>query len=115
MPKFITREEIVARQQAGETLILVEALPERYFKKEHLPGAININHDQVEELTPQLLPDKDVTIVSYCANAQCNNSAIVANKLEQLGYRNVFKYEGGKQDWIDAGLATETSKGISAA
>ena len=25
-----------------------------------------------------------------------------------MGYENAYEYEGGKQDWIDAGLPTET-------
>jgi rhodanese-related sulfurtransferase len=115
MSKLITREEIVARQKAGEKLILVEALPERYFNTEHLPGAININHDQIEALAALMLPDKNSVVVTYCANAQCNNSAIAANKLERLGYTNVYKYEAGKQDWIEAGLPIESIDKSSAA
>lgn len=113
MPAPITREEIIAHQQNGEPLILVEALPEKYYNSGHLPGAININHDQVEELAPQLLPDKTAAIVSYCSNKQCSNSTIVANRLEQLGYSNVFKYSGGKQDWSEAGLEMEGAEAVS--
>jgi rhodanese-related sulfurtransferase len=25
-----------------------------------------------------------------------------------MGYESAYEYEGGKQDWIDAGLPTET-------
>ncbi len=29
-----------------------------------------------------------------------------------MGYENAYEYEGGKQDWIDAGLPTETADRI---
>jgi rhodanese-related sulfurtransferase len=29
--------------------------------------------------------------------------------LTALGYENAFEYEGGKQDWIDAGYPTESA------
>jgi rhodanese-related sulfurtransferase len=32
----------------------------------------------------------------------------VARELAALGYTNVRDYAGGKQDWIDAGLPTES-------
>ena len=28
-----------------------------------------------------------------------------------MGYENAYDYEGGKQDWIDAGLPIETGRG----
>ena len=115
MSKLISREEIVQHSLTGEPLILVAVLPKRYFDQEHLPGAINIDHEQIEELVPDLIPDRETTIVAYCANAQCRNSGIAANRLERLGYTNVFKYEGGKQYWIEAGLPTESSEARSAA
>ena len=28
-----------------------------------------------------------------------------------MGYQNAYEYEGGKQDWIEAGYPTETGSG----
>ena len=112
MSDTIGREELHAAIDAGEVTV-VEALPEQYFADQHLPGAININHDQVEQLAPSLLPDKQAAIVTYCSNSACNNSTIAQAKLRALGYANVRKYAEGKQDWIEAGLPTE--RGLVAA
>lgn len=48
-------------------LVLVEALPEKYFRDWHLPGAKHLPHDQVKALAPALLPDDQAEIVTYCA------------------------------------------------
>jgi rhodanese-related sulfurtransferase len=103
----IGRHEVQARIARGSA-ILVEALPAKYYLDRHLPGAINIPHDQVDALAPSLLPDKSAEIVVYCANGPCKNSAIAAERLAALGYLNVSDYHEGKQDWIDAGLPIET-------
>ncbi len=109
----ITRNEIKALLDTGAAVTLVEALPEKYWKHSHLPGAINIPHDRTRELAPALLPNKDALIVVYCANEPCKNSTIASEELVALGYRNVREYVGGKQDWVDAGLPVE--KGRAAA
>lgn len=44
----------------------------------------------------------------YCWNTACTGSAYAAEQLETLGYRNVRRYIGGKQDWTDAGLPVES-------
>jgi rhodanese-related sulfurtransferase len=100
----ITREELQARLQRKTPVILVEALPEKYYRDAHLPGAINIPHDEVDAVAPRLLPDKAAEIVVYCANGPCKNSGIAAERLAALGYANVTDYHEGKADWIAAGL-----------
>jgi len=64
--QIITRAQLNAQLGAGEKLILVDALPEKYFRFSHLQGSINIPHDKAEELIQRLLPDKKAEIVVYC-------------------------------------------------
>lgn len=109
----ITREQLVAAlQQGGVTL--VEALPERYWQASHLPGALNINHDEVDAKAPALLPERDADIVVYCANVNCQNSDIVAHRLGVLGYSQVRVYKGGKADWEAAGLPLQAAASAAA-
>ncbi len=109
MTAKITRDDLKAKLDRGEPVTIVEALPEPYYRKAHLPGALLMPHDHVDELAPTLLPDKGAEIVVYCADLPCPNSGIAAERLSQLGYANVREYAEGKQDWIDAGLPTERS------
>lgn len=115
MAQPITRDELKARLEAGNPPVLVEALPEQYFRKEHLPGAVNIPHDEIDALAPEVLLDKDAEIVTYCASATCRNSELAAKRLEALGYTNVREYVEGKADWIEAGLPTESGQVKAAA
>ena len=105
--KEITREGLKAKLDRGEELVLIETLGPKYYEDAHLPGAINIPHTEVDALAPEMLPDKSAQIVVYCSNRACQNSPQAARRLAALGYKNVYDYEEGKQDWIEAGLSTE--------
>jgi rhodanese-related sulfurtransferase len=107
MAPKITLDELRARIDANSDLILAEALPEKYFRHSHLPGAINLPHDEVDALAPELLPDKGAEIVVYCADGPCPNSGIASSRLVELGYTNVSDYHEGKAEWIKAGLPVE--------
>lgn len=107
MPTPITRDELRRRIDRDEPLVLLEALPAAHYEDVHLPGALNMPHDRVEELAPRLAPNRDAEVVVYCASAPCQNSGIAANRLVALGYTDVREYVEGKEDWIGAGLPVE--------
>ena len=108
----ITRDELRRAIEEGGVTV-VEALPAMYFEDAHLPGAINIPHDEVRELAPALLPDRSAPIVTYCANTPCRNSGIAAATLVAMGYTDVREYVEGKQDWTEAGLPVEAGSPAS--
>ncbi len=109
MTNTITREQIKDKLDKQKNMTLVEALPKKYFETEHLPGAINIPHDEISSKAPNMLPDKDALIVVYCASSECQNSKIATDELQQMGFTNVFKYVEGKQHWLEENLPVESS------
>lgn len=105
--KSIDLSLLQSQLKSGSPPAVVEALPEKYFRDWHLPGALHMPHDQVIELAPRLLPDQNRPVVVYCASATCQNSQIAARLLDRLGYRDVSVFVGGKQAWSEAGLPVE--------
>jgi len=104
MKTRITRDELRTRLDAGTPTILFEALPEKYYRDGHLPGALPIDHENVRNTAAALVPNKNATVVVYCASATCRNSDTAANQFAALGYTDVRVYVEGKKDWIEAGL-----------
>lgn len=102
----ITREELKAKMDRGDDLVLVEALSRDHYESSHLPGAINLPYEFVDE-AEGVLRDKGAEIVVYCMNRDCSASAEEARELEEMGYTRVLHYAAGKQDWIRAGLPVE--------
>ena len=68
MLETVSREELKAKMDRGETFTLVETLAEVAYQHAHLPGAINLPPDRMRELAPRLLPDKGAEIIVYCAS-----------------------------------------------
>ena len=114
MIQVIDRNTLSRKLAGAVPPVLVEALPEKYYRDWHLPGARHLPHDEVDRLAATVLPDKSADIVVYCASRSCQNSHIAAGRLEQMGYANVAVYAGGKQDWSEAGLAVERGEAQAA-
>lgn len=100
-------ETLWAKLERGDPLVVVDALAPMYYAARHLPGAINITPERVDGLAASHIPDLDTEVVVYCASVSCDASVEVAERLVELGYRNVLHYSGGKRDWANAGLPFE--------
>lgn len=109
MARVIDRQELHARLERGDRLVLVEALDPREFRRFHLPGALNLPWQRVRERAADLLPDRDAEIVVYCAVRTCDAATKALMALEEMGYGNLLHYLDGKYDWREAGLPVESS------
>ena len=109
MIERINRQGVVDLIGKPERVVLVEALPEKYYNDAHIPGAVQMDYTEVTDKAPSVLGDKDRKIVVYCASSECENSTKAARTLQQLGYDRIYVYKEGKQDWIEAGLRVESA------
>ena len=103
----IATETLRRRIENRDELVLVDALSLISYAASHLPGAMNMPPERVEDLAPRRIPDLGAEIVVYCASPTCMSSVEVAQRLIALGYANVRHYAGGKSAWIEAGLPLE--------
>ena len=103
----ISRDELRAKIESGEDFVLVDALAPMSYARSHLPGAINLPLEWVDERAPRRVPDLDTEIVVYCIDVKCTSSVFVGERLRSLGYTNVRHYADGKDDWTAAGLPLE--------
>ncbi|WP_265519749.1 rhodanese-like domain-containing protein [Nitratireductor luteus] len=108
MVEKISREDLKAKIECDNDFVLVDTLPATAYRKGHLPGAISIVSDDIVDVAPERIPDRNAEIVVYCGNGPCKRSSLAAERLENLGYTRVRDYHEGKADWIEAGLPLET-------
>lgn len=105
--RTISREELNERL-ANDNLTLVEVLAPKYYRKFHLPGAVNVPLDEdFDQRIQQVAPDKGAPVVVYCLDTDCDASPKAAKRLEELGYQDVFDYAAGKMDWKEGGLPVD--------
>jgi len=62
----ISREELRAKIERHERFFLFEVLPEPYYRKHHLPGAIHLPPNDVLATVERIAPDRAADIVLYC-------------------------------------------------
>jgi len=105
MPIEIRRKDVKTLVAQGRVQ-LVEVLPASEYKKEHLPQAVNIPLETMTSETTKSLR-KDIAVIVYCADFQCDLSARAAWRLETMGFQEVYRYTPGKADWLAAGWETE--------
>ena len=75
------------------------------MKIAELQGSINVPFEEVETFAKDL--DRDAEMVVYCANYMCTASGAAAQKLKEMGFENVWAYEGGTAEWYQMGLKAE--------
>jgi molybdopterin/thiamine biosynthesis adenylyltransferase/rhodanese-related sulfurtransferase len=98
----ISPEELKARLEAGERLQLLDVREQDEVAQGMLPGARHLGRAHFESRVEDVVPDKDVPVVVYCAGGV--RSAFSAKTLKELGYRRVASLAGGYTGWKGLGF-----------
>lgn len=96
-----TVAQVRARQEAGEHLCLVDVREDHEWARGYIPGAIHIGRGILERDIERRIPDPDQEIILYCGGGY--RSALAADNLQKMGYRNVVSMDGGIRAWQEAG------------
>jgi rhodanese-related sulfurtransferase len=102
--KEATVQDIKERLDAGEKLILVDTREDNEWARGHILGAVHLGKGVIERDIENSLPDKEATLVLYCGGGF--RSALAADNVQKMGYKNVISMDGGWKGWTDAGFPT---------
>ncbi len=119
--KIVSTEELKQWIDQKKAMLIVDTMPnEASYKKQHIPGAVQIEFPipemtRIDEavkanLEKLLGPNKDRTIVFYCGFVKCTRSHNAAMWAVKLGYKNVYRHPGGIKAWTDADYPVEKAK-----
>ena len=92
----ITAEEAKQIMDSEEGYIILDVRTQEEYDQGHIPGAIVISHDEIEEKAEEVLTDKKQLILVYCRSGR--RSKLAAEALVELGYTNIKEF-GGIIDW----------------
>jgi rhodanese-related sulfurtransferase len=95
-------DEVKARLDRGDKFILIDVREESEFARDHLPGAIHLGKGIIERDIEERVPDLNVPLVLYCGGGY--RSALAADNLQKMGYRNVLSMDGGIRGWREKGF-----------
>ena len=113
--KTISTEQLQQRLKQGNGVDLWNVLTDGYFKGEMIPGSRRVPLDTIGLEEFQAQSPKGEEIIVYCGGPTCPQSLQAAQKLTDLGYTNVSAYEGGIEEWKNAGNKIERFEQVHAA
>jgi rhodanese-related sulfurtransferase len=71
----------------------------------HIPGAVFIPRGNLETKVEAVIP-RDSKVLIYCATG--NRSALAADTMQRMGYKDVASMSGGFRGWVEAGGEVES-------
>jgi rhodanese-related sulfurtransferase len=97
--------EVKKRMDAGEKLTLVDVREDNEWAKGHIKGAVHLSKGVIERDVETAIPNKDQEVILYCGGGF--RSALAADNLMKMGYKNAVSMGGGWRGWNEQGLPTE--------
>lgn len=93
-----------------EKIVFIDARDVDQFEKGHIAGAINVPYFSIDEFINRLDGvDKTDPVVTYCEGADCDMSIRLGNELFSKGFKKVFVFIGGWDEWEKSGYPVVTS------
>ena len=114
---LVSRTELKFMLDRQEDFLLLNILSSSFFKNCHIPGSRNASVSdprfvgQVESILGE--KGKSYPIVTYCGGFECNASKCAAKLLLERGHTQVSVFEGGMEDWLDAGYPSSGSEALT--
>ena len=89
----------------GPKPILIDVREDSEWAAGHAAGAVHLGKGVIERDIESEIPDKTATLILYCGGGY--RSALVADALQKMGYKNAISLDGGWRAWNEAGLPVE--------
>ena len=97
-------QEVKKRMDKGEKLILVDVREDNEVARGRIPGAIHLGKGIIERDIEKIVPDTDAEVILYCGGGF--RSALAAENLQRMGYKNAVSMDGGWKAWNENGYPT---------
>ncbi len=95
--KEIDPAELKRMQQAGQEFTLIDVREPDEVAEGAIAGSVALPRGQLEYKIDSITTDKEQPIVCYCGGG--GRSALAAQSLKKMGFRNVISLAGGYKGW----------------
>src|SRR4051795_12527556 len=100
----ISPEDAAAKLQNREAVI-IDVRDKDEYDEGHIPNALNLSRGTIELDIEEKVPDPNAVVIVHCGGG--GRSALAAESLKKMGYKNVRSLAGGFKAWKAAGLPTK--------
>jgi rhodanese-related sulfurtransferase len=98
----LTVDQVKSKMDRGDRFQLIDVREESEWAKDHLPQAIHLGKGIIERDIESRLPDHGAELILYCGGGF--RSALAADNLQKMGYKNVWSMDGGIREWREKSL-----------
>src|SRR6267378_5912268 len=95
--------DAAAKPKSGNAVI-IDVRDKDEWDEGHIAGAINMSRGTIELDIEEKVPDPNAMIICHCGGG--GRSALAAESLQKMGYKNVRNMAGGFKAWKADGLPT---------
>ena len=99
----ISPQDAAAKLNSGDAIV-VDVRDKDEWDEGHIPGATHMSRGTIELDIEEKVPDSNAMIICHCGGG--GRSALAAETLQKMGYKNVHSMAGGLKAWKAAGLPT---------
>ncbi len=97
----ISPTDAAAKMKSGN-VVLVDVREKDEWDEEHIPDAIHLSRGTIELEIEEKVPALDTMVICHCGGG--GRSALTAESLQKMGYKNVRSLAGGFKAWKAVGL-----------
>jgi len=97
----ISPVDAATKVKTGDAII-VDVREKDEWDESHIPNAVHMSRGTLELEIEDKFPDRNKTIICHCGGG--GRSALAAESLQRMGYKNVRSMAGGLKAWKVAGL-----------
>ena len=90
--RHVSMDDIVKIMDENKDYVIVDVRTPDEYKEGHIPNAINIPNETINETVYNKLKDKNQLILIYCRSGSRSRQA--AYKMQKLGYTNLVDFGG---------------------
>lgn len=98
----ISQVELIQRIKANHAGLILDVRSQQEYAEGHIPGAINIPHDQLGSRLAEIGLYRDKDVVLYCGSG--GRVIIAANTLQPAGFSKLLHLDGDMNGWRNKGL-----------
>jgi rhodanese-related sulfurtransferase len=100
----ISPTDAAQKAKSSSDAVIVDVREKDEFDESHIPDAVHMSRGTIELEVEDKFPDRNTTIICHCGGG--GRSALAAESLQKMGYKNVRSMAGGFKAWEAAGLPT---------
>ena len=104
--KEITVDKTRGRLRSNAAAKLIDVREDIEWKEAHAAGAEHLGKGIIERDIEATVPDKSTELILYCGGGY--RSALAADVLQKMGYRNVWSMAGGWKAWNESGAPVDS-------